>query len=87
VIILNYVPSPKLIRLDEKGGAISPGLIINIAGGSVRFSRRAKVPKENKDFFLKECFWHFPPEYNTSNANPQIGLENRGYFQRQFSPV
>ena len=27
-------------------------------------------------YFLKECFWHFPSECNSSNANHQFVPEN-----------
>lgn len=39
-----------------------------------------------KDFFLKVRFKVFPQECNISNTTLQLGRENRGYFQRQFSP-
>jgi hypothetical protein len=31
------------------------------------------------------CFWHFPPEYDTSKANPQIELEIGAISRGRFS--
>jgi hypothetical protein len=54
-------------------------------GGSAKFGRKPNFPKENKEFFLECCFWHFPSEYNSSNGNQQFGPENEEILGEQFS--
>jgi hypothetical protein len=39
---------------------------------------------EPDPFFQYKRFWHFSPEFNTSNANPQIEFGSQGYFHANF---
>jgi len=42
--------------------------------------------KPGQCFLPEVLFLGFPKECHISKVNPQFVLENRGYFQRQFSP-